>query len=163
MTGAAVTITETGLSEAVAAIDGIAHLPEHKVLDTIGRLVQEQTRRRITSEKTSPDGAAWKENYARTPILEQSGALADSIDYAVDGSSVMIGSGLVYAAIHQFGGVIKPRYGDALKFWFQVGANVDFVIAKQVTMPARPYLGVSEDNKAEILEAVTDWIGGLVQ
>ena len=46
--------------------------------------------------------------------------------------SAIIGSNKVYAAIHQLGG--------------QAGKN------KKVTIPARPYLKLTDDNLEEILE-----------
>jgi phage gpG-like protein len=129
----------------------------------IGRLVQGQTRRRIENEKTAPDGAPWKRNYGGTSILFASGALSRSIDYIAGPASIIVGSGLVYARIHQEGGTIKPKNGEALKFWWQSGGFVNFAVVKQVTMPARPYLGLSADNQDEIIQATEDWLFSLVQ
>jgi len=152
-----------GLDEALLAIEGIANAPTGDLMEGIGRLVQGQTRRRITSEKTSPGGAAWQANRARTSTLYKSGALSDSIDYQASAASVLVGSGLVYSRIHQYGGVIKPKNGSALKFWWVSGGFTNFAIVKSVTMPARPYLGLSADNQNEIVETTEDWLSRLVQ
>lgn len=64
-------------------------------------------------------------------ILQVSGQLASSVSTAYDDNSAVIGSNLAYAAIHQLGG--------------QAGRN------KKTTIPARPYLKLTEDNFEEIL------------
>lgn len=159
MSGITFEVLETGLNEALLKIEGIANAPRHELTEGIGRLVQEQVRRRIEDEKTSPDGSAWKANRAGTSTLYKSGALSRSIDYLASPDSVMVGSGLVYARIHQFGGKIEPKSAKALAF--MVGNQ--FYMVKSVTMPARPYLGLSPDNQNEIVEASEDWLKRLVQ
>jgi len=117
-----------------------------EMLDSVGSEIASQTQRRIEREKRSPDGEAWKpwsEQTARRRSGTQSllffeGHLAGSIDHEVAGDEVRVGSGLVYAAIHQFGG----RAGRGRK----------------VEIPARPYLGLSDENRDEIEAVVTDWL-----
>jgi len=163
MSAAVLEITDEGLTEALLKIEGLAEAPRHELTDGIGRLVQEQTRRRIEEEKTSPAGQPWKANRAGTSILYDSGALYRSIDYISDADSITIGSGLIYARIHQEGGVIKPRYGNALKFWWESAGFVQFAVVKQVTMPRRQYLGLSAENQDDVVEAAEDWLGRLLQ
>mgnify|MGYP003666670622 FL=1 len=159
MSGVAVEIVDRELNAALQALDGIANAPRQELADGLGRLVQEQTRRRIEIDKTSPDGEGWKPNYAGTSILYKSGALAGSIDYVADDDSVIVGSGLVYARIHQLGGKIVPKNGNALVF--AIGNSL--VSVKSVTMPARPYFGLSSENRADVLDAAADWLEGLLQ
>lgn len=64
-------------------------------------------------------------------ILQVSGLLVSSVSTAYDNNSAVIGSNLAYAAIHQLGG--------------QAGKN------KKTTIPARPYLKLTDDNFEEIL------------
>lgn len=140
---------------ATPALLSLSAFEKHELLDSLARLVQEQTRQRIEVDKTAPDGTPWKPNRAGSSILFDTGRLADSIDYVVENDErAIIGSGLVYAQIHQTGGTIKPKNGKALKFWFVAGGFVEFAIVSQVTIPARPYLGLSADNSIE-LQAVT--------
>lgn len=70
-------------------------------------------------------------------ILQVSGQLASSVSTAYDDNSAVIGSNLAYAAIHQLGG--------------QAGKN------KKTTIPARPYLKLTDDENIEILEAIEDF------
>lgn len=152
-------ITETGLAEALLLIEGIEHALTDELMEGIARLVQEQTRRRIEQEKTTPEGAAWKANWKGSSILYESGALSRSIDYDVSSDSAEVGSGLVYARIHQEGGVIVPKSAKALAF--QMGNR--FVQVQSVTIPARTYLGLSASNQRDVIEAAEDWLGRLVQ
>ncbi|MDG3575979.1 phage virion morphogenesis protein [Rhizobium sp. YJ-22] len=169
MSGVAFEVKEQGLTEALLKIEGIANAPTEELAEGIGRLVQESTRNRIRSTKTSPAGAAWKANRAGTAILYRSGALERSIDYVASADSVVVGSGLVYARIHQMGGTIparkiEPRSAKALAF--KVGGRLVFaksVNMPSVTMPARPYLGLSPDDLTKIILATESWLSELVQ
>ena len=105
MSGVAIEIDATGLTQRLSQLEGLADAPLDELAEGTGRLVQEQTRRRIEEEKTSPDGAPWKPNRAGTPILYQSGALSRSVDYIASPSQVQVGSGLIYAGVHQKGKV----------------------------------------------------------
>ena len=112
------------------------------LLEGLGAEVESQTRRRISEEKAAPDGKPWKawsDAYGETrhgghSLLEGEGDLLDSIQYVVDGDRVEIGTNLIYGAIHQFG-------GD------EVG----------IAIPARPYLGVSQENEEDLLAVLDDW------
>jgi len=65
-------------------------------------------------------------------ILQVEGQLATSITTQYDNECAVIGSNLAYAAIHQLGG--------------QAGKG------KKVTIPARPYLNLTESEYKEIIE-----------
>ncbi|WP_019222490.1 phage virion morphogenesis protein [Bartonella rattaustraliani] len=151
-------IQETGLDAALSFLQKSAHAPMGTLAQGVGRLIQESTRRRIQSEKTSPQGEKWKNNHARSSILFASGALSRSIDMKASPEKVIVGSGLVYARIHQLGGVIRPKNGKTLRFFLKSSKAHRFVCVHQVTLPARPYLGLSEQNKVEIIKAAEDWL-----
>ncbi len=159
MSGVAFEVKEQGLTEALLKIEGIANAPTEELAEGIGRLVQESTSNRIRSTKTSPAGAAWKANRAGTAILYRSGALERSIDYVASADSVVVGSGEVYARIHQQGGRIEPKSAKALAFM----AGGRLIFAKSVTIPARPYLGLSDQDQADILQRAREWLTELVQ
>lgn len=143
-----------GIETVEQALGRLDPLSASELLNGLGRTIQEQTRRRITGEKSSPKGDAWPKNRSGTSILFRSGALSRSIDYAVQGEAVIVGSGLVYAAIHQFGGTITPK--QAKRLVFRVGNRTIF--ARKVTIPARPYLGISSENAEDILDAVARFL-----
>ncbi|MGR3484065.1 MAG: phage virion morphogenesis protein [Paracoccaceae bacterium] len=127
----------------------------HELMDGIGRTLQEQARERIESTKEGPDGTAWPKSSGDS-TLYASGALHDSIDYVSTQSETTVGSSLVYAAIHQFGGTIRPK--NASRLVFTVGGRK--VFAKKVTIPPRPYIGISDENRRDIVEDVEAFIRG---
>ena len=71
-------------------------------------------------------------------ILQVSGQLASSVNTYYDNDSAVIGSNLEYAAIHQLGG--------------QAGRN------KKVTIPARPYLKLTDEDLEEVLTATERYL-----
>ncbi|MCG8637058.1 MAG: phage virion morphogenesis protein [Desulfobacterales bacterium] len=113
------------------------------LLDLIGSEVESQTRRRIESEKTDPQGKAWEDwsdSYKNSrhdgqSLLEGEGDLLDSITYELAGDAVIIGTNLVYGAIHQLGGE-----------------------AVGIDITARAYLGLSTENEDDLVIIVDDWL-----
>lgn len=156
MSGVGISIDIAGLERAIGAIGRLANLDESALLETLGALGERQTRRRIESEKTSPDGAPWAPNREGTSILLRSGEhLRDSIAYEVSTPLVRWGSSWRYAHVHQNGATIVPKSAKALAF--TSGGKRRF--AKRVTIPARPFVGVSAANGAEIRRDVVAWLG----
>jgi phage virion morphogenesis protein len=127
------------------------------LLRAIGAGLAENTRDRF-DRGVDPAGFAWaplRDFYAplkKGPgILREAGmrgGLQGSITFDVAGDAVAVGSNKVYAAIHQFGGVIKAKKAPFLVFRTTAG----LAFAKQVTIPARPYLGLSAEDEDTILD-----------
>ncbi len=159
MTGIAITIEVHDLAAANALIGRFADLDEAALLTTIGGIGEMQTRRRIEEEKTAPDGTAWAANREGTSILLRSGEhLRDSLAFEVGAGEVSWGSSWEYAHVHQEGAVINAK-GKGLSF--VSGGKRRF--AKRVTIPARPFVGLSTANGTEIEQVVTDWLGRLAR
>lgn len=130
------------------------------LMDSIGETLRSSTLKRFDDEE-DPTGKKWKPS-ARAAAeggktLDKEGHLKDSIDYHATSSKVMVGSNLPYARIHQLGGTIQPKKGKFLKFRGLDGENV---FVKEVTIPARPYLGISDDDREEIIATMTDFLEG---
>lgn len=159
MSGTFIDVDIIGLDAVAKKLARLNHFNRVMVLEAAGALIEMQTRRRITEEKSSPDGQPWKPNAEGTPILEKYRHLLASIHYRTGADAVRVGSGLVYSAIHQFGGTIVPKNAQALHF--EIGGR--HVMTQQVTLPARPYLGFSAENKAEIERELTTYIGTLLR
>lgn len=150
-------IMDLDLDLPVAQLGRLADLDRSELLDGLGALGASQTQRRIEVEKTDPDGNAWPANGEGSSTLFRSGGLATSIDHQQeDLNQVSWGSPLIYAAIHQEGGEIRPK--DAKVLVFSIGGETIF--AKKVTIPRRSYLGLSEDNKREMEQTALRFIGG---
>lgn len=117
-----------------------------------------QTRERFSTE-TGPDGKKWEESLRKKlfggKTLTRDGHLGDSISSAATDTQAKWGSNRIYAAIHQFGGVIKAKTSKGLAFQLADGKDV---VVSQVTMPARPFLGLSDENKQDIQATVRRYL-----
>lgn len=136
----------------------------------IGEDIVESTKRRFDSS-TSPDGTPWAANSSVTvarylgmfagshkkdgtlskrgaarsagkkPLIGETKTLQSTINYQLNGTSaVHIGSPKVYAAMHQFGGT-KAQFPH---LWGNI--------------PARPFLGLSAPDKANILDILGTYL-----
>lgn len=111
------------------------------LMEAAGLAVLSMTRRAFQEPGLRP--AAWP---ARTSggshaLLKKSGTLWRSIAITqVSPTSVSLSSDRVYAAIHQFGGVIRPKAAGG-RLAFSVGGKR--VFAQSVTIPARPFFPVT--------------------
>lgn len=104
-----------------------------------------------------PEGRPWVpsqraiEEGGRT--LTDTGALLGSIAAAFDATGAIVGTNLVYAAIHQFGGTIRPRPGSGKK-----ALNTPFGPRGAINMPARPFLGFGPYEVEEIEDILTRFL-----
>ena len=150
MTKTGISLNWGGLKESVnRATAGIADA--QGLMTNIGMAMKGQTTRRFQAGE-GPDGAAWKplagprrnskgkERKGRASPLLDTGRLRSSISFSATPSEVFVGSNIEYARIHQLGG--KAGRG------------------RKVTIPARPYLGLSDDDQAEIAALVAEHLAG---
>jgi phage virion morphogenesis protein len=119
-----------------------------QIADEVSMMMEDQTKRRIKTEKTAPDGtpwAPWSDRYALTrntgnstqhSLLINEENLLNSVQRYSTGDTASVASRTPYSAIHQFGGR---------------------------GIPARPYLGLSDANRREIEELVIDRVEALLQ
>lgn len=152
------------------------------VLLEIGEDMAESAKQRFSSA-TAPDGTAWAPNSAVTlarysamfardkdggltkrgaaklaakkPGTGETRALGTTINYQIQGDdAVGIGSPMVYAGTFHYGaksgefgfGVYATRNGSFPLPWGDI--------------PARPFLGASEDDKANIVRLVQSYLSG---
>jgi phage virion morphogenesis protein len=141
-------------------------------MKNIGEYLVQATEQRFDSE-TGPDGQKWQEVSVATrarkkhpKVLTESHRLRRSIHPEADKDSVTVGTNVPYAAIHQFGfsgqvnmpahdRLIKTAFGKELKH--PVWARIEPYKLQQ-NLPARPFLGISEADKEEILAIIEDHI-----
>lgn len=130
------------------------------VMNAIGTGLVSSTTKRFVSQ-TDPDGVTWaavNDEYAEgkknSRILTESGRLRDSITHKASRDAVLVGSNVIYAAIHQFGGVINAKSGGRLSFF--IGGKL--ARPTSVTMPARPYLGISKDDENMIGDVIKGFV-----
>lgn len=148
MAGVTAHLTTVGLTEALAKINRLGGFHMAELADDAGAILESSTRERFDT-KVAPDGTdwlPWSESYDDTrnhgvhSLLVEGGGLRDSIASYASGSEVHVGSNLIYAAHHQIG-----------------GDEID------TGVPARPYLGVSEQDELDLYELVTGRLEELLQ
>ena len=117
----------------------------------IGEALLDATRERFRDEK-APDGTPWaplsettKKRKTRNAdrILAEGGFLGGTLAYRVGSGEVEVGSPSIYAGTHQFGAA-KGAFGSTSK-----GAP-----APWGDIPARPFLGLSDADEADIRNIV---------
>lgn len=160
MDGVSIQIDITGLEAAMTLVSRLASFDMTDLMAAIAALGESQTRRRIEEEKTGPDGTPWPPNEAGTSILLRTGMhLRDSVASTSASDSAEWGSSWEFAHVHQFGATIVPKSARFLVFPVSGGK----AFAKKVTIPARPFVGISDENAEEIRDLVTDYMGRMMQ
>lgn len=99
-------------------------------------------------DQVSPEGEPWAplsaDYQARKPkrqndILTLNSILSGNLSYLATGLNLFFGTPQEYGAIHHFGGSDGMRPANA-------------------AIPARPWLGVDEDDKSEIYDILSDFL-----
>lgn len=129
----------------------------------LSEVVVESTDERFRLSK-DPTGRRWptSERAAREggKTLIRTSFLRSSIHGEADDTGWAVGTNVKYAATHQFGAdrTIRPKRAKALRF--KIGDQ--WIMRKQVRVkiPARPFLGLSDEDWEEIRQTVEDFIGG---
>lgn len=156
MAGVSISMELVGLDEALSRLGPIFDFEPLPMMEAIGALGESQTRRRITDEKTAPDGSAWAPNIAGTSILFETGRnLVYSLASSASEMEAEWGADWEFAHVHQDGAVIVPKGAEQLSF--VIGG--ERVFAKKVVIPSRRFVGVSAENAREIEDLATDFLG----
>lgn len=158
------------------------------LLGHYGEYLLRSTRERGARE-VDPDGNKWRAlspAYARWKAKKRPGVpilkfdfhmLGDQFAWQLDGDDLLVGTNAPYGARHQFGGTSqhaahsrKLAFGknrpNGMKVFAKAHSQgVDHeqwatVDAYQVTMPARPWLGISSEDATELGEITKDHLGG---
>ncbi len=141
---ATITVEEHNLAELVDFLNDVRAVEflDKAVWESIGEQLKIQTQKRFQQE-VDPDGNKWQplsEKYAKRKakkvgtdkgILQFSGNLHNLLRYQADDYGVKFGSDRKYARAQQFG---NPKQN----------------------LPARPFLGLSDEDKKAIAEEITE-------
>lgn len=122
----------------------------------IGELLVERTRARFRHGQ-APDGAPWAPLSPTTlarkrdprPLFGESRRLSSEIAYKAGSDFVEVGSSLVYAAVHQFGAA-QGAFGRTRR-----GAPIPWG-----DIPARPFLGLADDDRRDVLAILAEHLDG---
>lgn len=161
MAGSFITISVEDAA-ARAMLNRVGQMDTAPLMERLGERIQAWTQDRFdANQQKAPDGTPWaklnadyaqsKPQHLQNRKLTLSAHLRRSIRWQLlDSRSVEVGTNVPYAAIHQFGGTIRPKKGKALSF----GGR----LVRSVTIPARPYFGISAQDNKEIQEIIKDWV-----
>lgn len=164
MTDARIVVDDQAVVEAMARLGRAAARPEAALKNIALHLLQ-ATVERVRQER-APDGSSWAPLHPEYKRVEKrgpgmlremgtAGGMIASLSWELrGGSSVEVGTNRVYARIHQLGGEILPKRADHLVF--RLGGRT--VKAGKVTIPARPWLGISAGDREEIAAIVEHFI-----
>ena len=88
--------------------------------------------------------------------MKNKGHLQKSIDYSVQGDGLSIGTDKVQARILHYGGTIRPRNAKMLAW-----KNFDgqWVFAKEVKIPARPFMIWKKEWNKGLENTINRWFG----
>jgi len=133
------------------------------VMTELGEILVDSTKQRFT-EGVSPTGTKWAPKSQTTidayaargdrvdfrPLFGPTGRLSSEINYQATDSSVEIGSALIQAAVMHFGAG-KGAFGvDA------AGHSIPWG-----NIPARPFIGLSDQDRSSIKATVYEWLDGV--
>lgn len=144
---------DSEVNAGMARMLAVGEKPE-TFLDPIGSLLKTSTQLRF-NDSTGPDGSPWAAVLRGGKPLRDTGVhLMNAVNHRVEGNSVLVGVPPPWATVHQFGATIAAKNAKTLRF--KIGDR--WVSKKSVTIPARPFLGVSEEDKAGILNVLQEVI-----
>lgn len=145
-------------------IRSFSELDRKKINASLGAAMRSSTLKRFKRSQ-GPDGRKWKTSIRAATedgkTLIDSGQLRSSIRTRSDASGFAVGTNAKHAATHQFGEkgrTIRAKNKKVLRF----RVDGQWISKKKVriTIPARPFLGLSDDDMEEIQATVEDFIGG---
>ena len=147
-----------GMEDRLKNMQGLWH--------AVGNYMKRRTINECFNKEQAPDGTPWqplsqwrsKERLKRHKsgnykILQDTGELRRSIRFKAFPKYLIIGSNLKYSRIHQFGGTINSKQFRTSKKTYS-----HYIIKRSVTIPARPYLGITEQDKQYILRTFEAFI-----
>lgn len=159
MTGVQIRVLVEGADEALGRLRQAAEKTEspRELWDAIGLSLVTSTQRRF-ERGVAPDGSPWpvsiRVKLGGGKTLIDTLRLMPSITFVGSDTGVEVGTNVIYAAVHQFGATIVPV--NAPKLHFQVGGKHRSV--DEVTIPARPFLGLDQDDERDIMQTAEDFL-----
>lgn len=144
-------------------IKSFSEIDKKKINSALGEAMRESTLERFKQSK-DPTGRRWKTSIRAATTggktLIDTAQLRNSIKSKSDASGFAIGTNVKHAATHQFGEpsrTIRARSSKGLRF--KVGGRWVTKQKVRVSIPARPFLGFSEEDMQEMKGTVEDFIG----
>lgn len=150
---------ERDTDELLAKLRSMKNVDKAGVMNAIAEGLRTSTIERFGRQET-PEGTKWQPSIRATQkggkSLILSSALRTSIKAESDSTGAAIGTNLVYAATHQFGDERTIRAKNSKYLRFQIGDKWVNVPSVSVNIPARPFLGISQEDEEEIREILEE-------
>lgn len=137
-------------------------LLEHETLSRKGtnRSAQETKRLSTLTSKIHKNKPPQTAGTPSRQILKRTGLLFKSVTtpkaphniWKAEGSNLIWGTDLIYAGIHNTGGIIRPKKAKVLAWTDNSGSH----FAKQVTIPKREYLVIRDEWMDRIVEFIVE-------
>ncbi|MGS4242427.1 phage virion morphogenesis protein [Serratia marcescens] len=154
------------------------------LLRSMGERLLEFHQQRFRDQK-SPAGVPWKELSPRyrarkrknqDKVLTRDGHLRNTLRWQVNADELLFGTDRVYGAIHQFGGTIEIAARSQQAYYRQKKdgetgnqfvrknksnfAQWHTLPAYKISIPARPWLGVSKAEGATLIDMAKNYLQG---
>lgn len=144
-------------------IKSFSEIDKKKINAALGEAMRESTLERFKQSK-DPGGKRWKTSIRAASTggktLIDTAQLRNSIKVKSDASGFAVGTNVKSAATHQFGEpgrTIRAKTSKGLRF--QVGGRWVTKKKVKVSIPARPFLGFSDEDQQEMKGTIEDFIG----
>ncbi|WFF39582.1 phage virion morphogenesis protein [Moraxella nasibovis] len=116
----------------------------HRMMKSLAEELKTLTTENFESQ--SFGGQGWQPKaFGKGRTLQDTGELSDSISTKATSTTAQVGTNVVYARIHHFGGTIHAKKAPFLMFKTPSG----FARVKSVTIPSRPFLPVSPSGQLQ--------------
>lgn len=136
------------------------------ILGAIGEILVDSTTRRF-ARGVGPDGKRWKRNAPSTierylaafgnsrrrtkrPLIGETLALSTTISHSVSGRTLSVGSPMIYAGVAHFGAQ-RGEFGATRR-----GSPIPWG-----DVPARPFLGLTAEDREDILDSLREMLDGV--
>lgn len=154
MNGLRIEMDLNGLRQFAHQIGEIASAGDdtQELMENIGAYGVASTQLRF-ADGAGPDGKKWPQSVrvkmaqGNAQTLVDKGHLRDSFSSLASNNSAIWGTNLISAAPNHFGATIRPKNGKTLKFNIP---GIGFRSAKEVVLPARPFMGINTQDAEEI-------------
>lgn len=128
------------------ALSKLTHEP---LLESLGAIVESQTRRRFTEEKADPKGKRWRD-WSEEYAASKHGKSKNHEPHPGDrresqGHSILFLDGDLHDSMH-----FQTAFDEV-----EIGSNMDYAAAQN---EMRQFIGLSPQNTDEVLETIEDYI-----
>ncbi len=143
-------VGDARVSQALRAVVDVIARPR-AIMASIGDELVSSTRQRIDSS-ISPDGRPFAPVVRGGKPLRDTGAhIYGALHSVATDNAVVVGVPYAWARVHQFGATIRAKNVPYLRFMIR---GKGWVTKREITIPARPWLGVSASDGTAIVGIV---------